>query len=188
MISVGSVQVVFRSAVPADAAAIVALVESAYRGDSSRAGWTTEADLLDGQRTDLDEVRAGLADPSVAFCLATRHGEVVGSVCVRVDPPELAHIGMFAVSPTLQGAGLGHALLMEAEHEALARGAQVAEMTVIEQRGELLAWYARRGYVDSGEREPFPYGNPRFGLPKRADLRFSVLRKRLDVSAAPARR
>lgn len=173
---------------PADAAAIVALVESAYRGDSSRAGWTTEADLLDGQRTDLDEVRAGLADPSVAFCLAARHGEVVGSVCVRVDPPELAHIGMFAVSPTLQGAGLGHALLMEAEHEALARGAQVAEMTVIEQRGELLAWYARRGYVDSGKREPFPYDNPRFGLPKRADLRFSVLRKRLDVSAAPARR
>jgi len=188
MISVGSVQVVFRSAVAADAPAIVALVESAYRGDSSREGWTTEADLLDGQRTDIDEVEAGLADPHVAFCLATLRGEVVGSVCVRVGPPELAHIGMFAVSPALQRAGLGRALLLEAELEAAARGADVAEMTVIEQRGELLAWYARRGYADTGEREPFPYGNARFGLPRRDDLRFLVLRKRLDVSAAPARR
>jgi len=187
MISVGSIQVVFRSAVAADAPAIVALVESAYRGDSSREGWTTEADLLAGQRTDLDEVRQKLADPRVAFCLATRRGEVVGSVCVRVDPPGLAHIGMFAVSPALQRAGLGRALLVEAEHEAAARGAEVAEMTVIEQRGELLAWYARRGYHDTGERQPFPYGNPRFGLPRRDDLHFVVLRKSLGVSAEPAR-
>jgi ribosomal protein S18 acetylase RimI-like enzyme len=188
MISVGSVQVVFRSAVAADTPAIVALVESAYRGDSSRKGWTTEADLLDGQRTDREQVQESFDDPSVAFCLATLRGVVVGSVCVRVDPPGLAHIGMFAVSPALQRAGLGSALLVEAEQEAVARGAQVARMTVIEQRPELLAWYGRRGYRDTGEREPFPYGDPRFGLPRRDDLRFVVLRKSLGLNAAPATR
>lgn len=179
MISLGSVQVVFRSARAADAGAIVALVESAYRGDASRAGWTTEADLLDGQRTDLDEVQSLLAEPSVALSVACQRGDVVGSVCVRMHPPGIAHIGMFAINPSLQGAGLGRALLSEAEHDAVARGAQVAEMTVIEQRQELLAWYARRGYADTGERQPFPYGNPRFGLPRRDDLRFVVLRKPL---------
>jgi len=175
---------VFRSARAADAPAIVALVESAYRGDASRAGWTTEAELLDGQRTDLSEVQALLADARVALCLATLRSEVIGSVCVRVDPSGTAHIGMFAIRPTLQRAGLGRALLEEAEHEAAARGAEVAEMTVIEQRPELLAWYARRGYHDTGEHEPFPYGNPRFGLPKRGDLRFVVLRKRLSSARA----
>ena len=169
----------FRSASAGDAASIVALVESAYRGDSSRMGWTTEADLLGGQRTDLEEVQAVLADPDAAICLATRRSEVVGSVCVRVGPPGLAHIGMFAVSPGLQRAGLGRALLAEAELEAAARGALAAEMTVIEQRTELIAWYARRGYRDTGGREPFPLDNPRFGLPKRRDLRFVVLRKSL---------
>jgi ribosomal protein S18 acetylase RimI-like enzyme len=184
MISLGSVQVVFRSASAADAPAIVALVESAYRGDASRAGWTTEAELLDGQRTDLEEVRALLGEARVALCLATLRAEVIGSVCVRVDPPGRAHIGMFAIKPALQRAGIGRALLLEAEHEAWARGAEVAEMTVIEQRPALLAWYARRGYHDTGEREPFPYGNARFGLPKRDDLRFVVLRKRLSSALA----
>jgi len=187
MISVGSVQVTLRSASIEDAAAIVALVESAYGGDGSRKGWTTEADLLGGQRTDQEEVRALLGDPSAAICVAALLGELVGSVCVRIDAPGLASIGMFAVSPALQRTGLGRALLVEAEHEAASRGAEAAEMTVIEQRPELIAWYARRGYHDTGARRPFPYGNPRFGLPRRDDLRFVVLRKTIALSAAPAR-
>lgn len=179
MISPSFVQVAFGRAEPADAAAVVALVESAYRGESSRAGWTTEADLLDGQRTDHDEVGALIADPCVALVLARQGGELAGSVAVRIDERQVAHIGMFAIRPALQGGGIGRALLAEAERVARARGARAAEMTVIEQRVELLAWYARRGYLPTGETEPFPYGNPRFGLPRRDDLRFVVLAKPL---------
>jgi ribosomal protein S18 acetylase RimI-like enzyme len=179
MISSSSVQVAFGLATPADTEAIVALVESAYRGESSRAGWTTEADLLDGQRTDREEVEAMIQENSVAIVLARQDTELVGSVAVRIDSERVAHIGMFAIRPTLQRSGIGSALLAEAELVARERGARDAEMTVIEQRLELLDWYARRGYLPTGETEPFPYGNPRFGLPKRDDLRFLVLAKLL---------
>ncbi len=185
MISDESVMVTFGLAGPADADRVVGLVESAYRGEASRAGWTTEADLLGGQRTDRAEVEALLEDPSVTIVLGSirAHGriELAGTICVRVDSDAVAHIGMFAVRPTLQSGGVGGALLREAERVARQRGARWAEMTVIEQRQELLAWYRRRGYDATGETEPFPYGNPRFGLPKRDDLRFLVLAKRLDA-------
>jgi GNAT superfamily N-acetyltransferase len=179
MISRIFVRAAFRCAAPSDVAELVALVESAYRGDSSRLGWTTEADLLGGQRTDHAEVTSLISDPSVALVLAMLGEELAGSVAVRIDPNDVAHIGMFAIRPTLQGSGLGTALLAEAERVARDRGAFTAEMTVIEQRLELLAWYARRGYHPTGETEPFPYGNPRFGLPRRNDLRFLVLEKHL---------
>jgi ribosomal protein S18 acetylase RimI-like enzyme len=179
MISPSSLQIAFGLATPADAEAILALVESAYRGEPSRAGWTTEADLLGGQRTDREEVDALIADGSVAIVLARERAELVGSVVVRIDSERVAHIGMFAIRPTLQRSGIGSALLGEAERVARERGAGEAEMTVIEQRTELLGWYARRGYLPTGETLPFPYGNPRFGLPKRDDLRFLVLAKKL---------
>ena len=186
MISSSSVQLGFRSATPCDADRVVALVESAYRGDASRVGWTTEADLLGGQRTDREEVDSLLARPDVALIVAfarDRTGpasaELVGCVCVRFEAEAQVTIGMFAIRPELQGAGLGSALLGEAERVARERGARTAEMTVLEQRPELLAWYGRRGYLPTGETEPFPYGNPRFGLPRTQDLRFLVLAKRL---------
>jgi len=186
MISSSSVQLGFRSATSADADDVVALVESAYRGDASRVGWTTEADLLDGQRTDRDEVDSLLARSDVALILACARerrapapDQLVGCVCVRFEGPAQVTIGMFAIRPELQGAGLGRALLAEAERVAREGGARSAEMTVLEQRPELLAWYGRRGYVPTGETEPFPYDNPRFGLPRTKDLRFLVLQKRL---------
>lgn len=179
MISSSSSQLAFGRATPADAEAILALVESAYRGEASRAGWTTEADLLGGQRTDREEVDELIADGSVTFVLARARAELVGSVVVRIDLECVAHVGMFAIRPTLQRSGIGSALLGEAERVARERGAAEAEMTVIEQRTELLGWYARRGYLPTGETLPFPYGNPRFGLPKRDDLRFLVLAKKL---------
>jgi ribosomal protein S18 acetylase RimI-like enzyme len=179
MISDSSVQVAFRSARAEDATAVVALVEGAYRGEPSRRGWTTEADLLGGQRTDRREVDALLGDARVTLVLAVIDGQLVGCVCVRLDPPDLAHVGMFAVRPDLQSQGLGRALLREAERVAREQGAQDAEMTVLEQRPELLAWYGRRGWRGTGETEPFPYDNPSFGLPRRPDLRFLVLTKSL---------
>jgi ribosomal protein S18 acetylase RimI-like enzyme len=164
-----------RSATPSDCSAIVALVESAYRGEASRAGWTTEADLLDGQRTDPEEVSSLMANPEARLIVAERGGQLVGNVLVRREG-DSAYIGMLAVAPQLQADGLGRRLLTHAEEVAITTfGLHHAHMTVIVQREALIAWYVRRGYVVTPHREPFPYGNPRFGLPQRPDLEFVVL-------------
>jgi ribosomal protein S18 acetylase RimI-like enzyme len=179
MTSMPSPPLAFRSAVAADAPAIVALVESAYRGESSREGWTTEADLLDGQRTDLDGVRAAIAAEGVCIVLAEREGELLACAQLERDA-DTVWFGMYAVRPQRQGQGIGAALL--AEGERIARdewhGRQM-RMSVIWTRAELIAFYARRGFRDTGERKPFPYGEPRFGLPRRGDLHFNVYAKDL---------
>jgi ribosomal protein S18 acetylase RimI-like enzyme len=178
---------VFRDATPADVTAIVALVESAYRGDASRAGWTTEADLLDGQRVDpvgVGEIiarrgsRVLLAEASapgdargqlVACCHLERHGDA-------------CYLGMFSVKPTGQGAGIGKRMLEHADRIARADwNCSRMEMTVISIRNDLIAWYERRGYRRTGRFKPFPYGDERFGIPKRDDLRFELLEKPLDM-------
>lgn len=170
----------FRAATPADAAAIVALVESAYRGEASRAGWTTEADLLDGQRTDTASVLTTVAATGERIVLAFDGDALVGSVLLRDEAHGSAYTGMLAVRPALQGRGVGRALLREAERLAASElAATTMRMTVIAQRTELVAWYERQGYRQTGEREPFPYGDERFGRPRRDDLCFLVLRKAL---------
>ena len=171
----------FRTATQDDIPAVVALVESAYRGDASRAGWTTEADLLDGQRTDADAVAAIVADPASRILLALdSSGRLVGCAQLTARAGGTVYFGMFAVRPGRQGTGLGTRILAEAErHAATLWNATAMEMTVIEQRTELIAWYERRGYRRTGERRPFPYGDERFGIPKRPDLVFAVLRKEL---------
>ena len=175
----GAEELEFRYATSADVADVVGLVESAYRGDASRAGWTTEADLLDGQRTDAEELAGILADTDARLLLATRGRELVGCVLLRREATG-AYIGMLAVRPFLQASGIGKHLLAEAEKRArIEFGAKRSRMTVIEQRQDLIAWYVRRGYLVTKCTEPFPYGNPRFGLPRRTDLRFVVLEKRL---------
>ena len=169
-----------RSASPTDVPAIVALVTSAYRGDASRAGWTTEADLLDGQRTDEAGVRELVEDPSGVILLAERSGELVACCHVRRTEKGEGYFGMFSVSPTLQGGRVGRFVLEAAERVLVERfGCSVCTMTVIVQRSELIAWYERRGYVRTGRFEPFPYGDERFGIPRRPDLRFEVLAKPL---------
>lgn len=95
--------------------------------------------------------------------------------CCVLD--EDGHLGMFAVRPVTQSAGIGSALLAHAEEEARARGLARVELEVIAQREELIAFYQRRGYVLTGERRPFPYGDARFGVPRRDDLAFEVLVK-----------
>ena len=160
--------------------AIVELVESAYRGDASRAGWTTEADLLDGQRTDAAAVADAVAAASSVVLLTVDESGL--TACCQLDRRDdgVVYFGMFAVRPTAQGGGIGGAVLAEAERYARAElGADVLEMTVIGQRAELISWYERRGYRRTGEGRPFPYGNERFGLPLRDDLHFVVLAKSL---------
>ena len=169
----------FRVATPADLDAIVALVTSAYRGDSSRAGWTTEADFLDGNRIDAEVLRADIERPGSRVLLAERDGALLA--CAHVSEDDGAgYFGMFSVVPGLQGGGIGKQVL--AECERIARDdwrLPAMRMTVIDIRDELIAFYERRGYRRTGILKPFPYGDERFGLPRRDDLRFEVLEKAL---------
>ncbi len=171
--------IAFRLASTTDVARIVPLVESAYRGDSSRAGWTTEADLLDGQRTDAQAVIDIIEDAASDVLLAELGDDLVGCAKTVSTPGDTLYFGMFAVDPARQGQGIGRALITEAEIRAQAAGVTQVKMTVIRQRKDLIAWYERLGYQATGEFEPFPYGDERFGLPKRDDLEFAVLVKRL---------
>ncbi len=174
----------FRVANAADVAAIVALVESAYRGESGLRGWTTESHLLDGQRTDAEDVAAVIDRADSRVLLAEVDGELKAS-CHIERQGESAYFGMFAVDPTGQGQGLGRQMLAEAERVARDElQCRFMRMTVIEQRDELIAWYERRGYRRSGEYKPFPYGDERFGIPRRDDLRFEVLTKTFGETAA----
>ncbi|CAM5713537.1 MULTISPECIES: GNAT family N-acetyltransferase [Streptomyces] len=169
----------FRDATDADVDTLVALVESAYRGDDSRAGWTTEADILEGQRTDPEGVLAVIKSPDSRLLTVERDGRVV-ACCQLEHRGDYAYFGMFAVSPTLQGGGLGKVVIAQAERLAVETwGVTEMHMTVISVREELIAWYERRGYRRTGRMTPFPYGDERFGIPQREDLRFELLVKPL---------
>lgn len=163
-----------------DVAALVGLVESAYRGEASRAGWTTEADLLEGQRTDAAAVSDILSRPESIVVLAEAAGEPVGCFHLERRAGGAAYFGMFAVSPTRQGGGLGRALLAEAARLAAEWDCDRIEMTVIRQREDLIAWYRRVGFAADGRTQPFPYGDERFGRPLRDDLEFVVLAASVD--------
>ncbi|MBT2543024.1 GNAT family N-acetyltransferase [Streptomyces sp. ISL-44] len=169
----------FRSAVEADVTELVALVESAYRGEVSRGGWTTEADYLDGQRTDPDGVRQIIDAADSTLIVVERADELV-ACCQLEHRGDYVYFGMFAVRPGLQGAGLGKEILAEAERRAIETwGAKEMRMTVVNVREELIAYYVRRGYRRTGELSPFPYGDERFGVPLRDDLAFELLVKSL---------
>lgn len=169
----------FRDATADDVPALVALVTSAYRGDVSRQGWTTEADLLDGPRIAPEVLLRDIARARSRVVVAERAGALLA--CAHLAEEDGAgYFGMFSVRPDLQGAGLGKRLL--AETERIARedwGLPAMRMTVIDLRDELIAFYERRGYRRTGIHKAFPYGDPRYGIPRRDDLRFEVLEKQL---------
>ena len=174
----------FRPANHADIPALVALVTSAYRGDVSRQGWTTEADLLDGQRIDPDVLARDIGRARSRILVAERAGEMLA--CAHVAEEDGAgYFGMFSVRPDLQGGGVGKAMLAEAERIAREEWQlPTMRMTVIDIRDELIAFYERRGYARTGIKKPFPYGDERYGIPKREDLRFEILEKPLTGAAA----
>lgn len=141
---------------PADAAALKSLLEAAYRGDSARRGWNHEADILDDERVSPGEIEAMLGDPAVAILTARDGAVLTGCVAVTVKDTALAYLGMLCVAPDLQSGGLGRRLLDAAEDHAHSLGIVAMEMTVIDSRDALIAWYERRGYVRTGETRPFP--------------------------------
>lgn len=169
----------YRDAVLDDVPALVPLVESAYRGEASRAGWTSEADMLHGQRTDAEGVREVITAPGSRLMMVERDGVLV-ACCQLEHRGEFAYFGMFAVRPELQGGGLGRQIIAEAERRACELwDVREMHMTVITAREELVAWYERRGYRRTGRLSPFPYGDERFGIPQRDDLEFELLVKDL---------
>lgn len=169
----------FRHAGAGDIPAVVALVTSAYRGDASRAGWTTEADLLDGARIDAQRVSDDIAREQSLILLGEADGRLLACAHVAVEDGT-GYFGMFSVRPDSQGHGIGKRMLDEAERIAREElGVPSMRMTVIDVRDELIDYYARRGYRRTGIHKPFPYGDERFGTPLRDDLRFEVLEKPL---------
>jgi ribosomal protein S18 acetylase RimI-like enzyme len=169
----------FRFARLADLSAVVELVESCYRGDASRVGWTTEADMLDGQRTNEHDLQQELQKENHHLLLAEQDRQLM-ACCMLVANPDKLYFGMFSVRPNLQNQGVGKLVMQEVER--LAREhfkLNKISMTVIDIRDELIAYYERRGFHRTGIYQPFPYGDARFGLPKRDDLRFEVLEKNL---------
>ena len=169
-----------RVATLADIPPLREMVERAYRGDTARKGWTHEADLLQGQRTDVPALTDFINDPAQRILIATDEGHVTGCVQITAKPGAVAYLGLLSVDPDIQANGLGKALIIAAE--ALAKrefGATAMEMTVIRQRAELIAYYERRGYALTGEERPFPLDDERFGLPVTRDLSFVVLAKAL---------
>jgi len=164
----------------ADTRDIVALVNGAYRGDSSRRGWTTEADYLGGQRTDEAAINDIIADPNSVILLLRDEAGLRACVHLEKIQGDVCYLGMLTVHPDSQAGGVGRTLLRGAEQHAQRHfGAHFIEMTVIDRRRELIAWYERRGYRSTGENRPFPYGDERFGLPQTDDLKFIVMRRRI---------
>lgn len=171
----------FREADLLDAPALADLVNSAYRGPRSHAGWTTEAHLIEGQRTETNQVHLLMAERGVAFLVYEEPPMLVGSLQVTVGASGTAEIGMFAIQPERQAHGLGRALLAYAEHYARVECAcRTVTLAVLSVRPELLSWYERRGYQRNGTTKDFPYGQAHLGTPRRPDLRLCILTKSLD--------
>ncbi|MBK9294184.1 MAG: GNAT family N-acetyltransferase [Oligoflexia bacterium] len=164
-----------------DASALCALVNSAYRGDLSKQGWTTEADLLRGQRTDIEKLREMIMDSNSVILKAIndKGNTLVGCVYLRKNEAD-CYLGMLTVKPNMQNNNLGKKILEASEaHAKYVMNCKSISMTVISVRSELIQWYQRRGYELTNERRPFPMNDPRFGIPKVKSLEFIVLRKNL---------
>jgi predicted N-acetyltransferase YhbS len=169
------------AATTADLPAIAALVNSAYRGESSRAGWTSEGHLLTGERTSAAQLRQELTRPHRQILCLREAEEIVGCVYLELrcgEKNDYCYLGMLTVKPTLQNQSLGRKLMAAAEGYARGQGMRHMILGVIQLRSELIAWYERRGYRPNGETKPFP---PSTQYPRltAAELHFVFMEKAL---------
>ncbi|CAN5379552.1 GNAT family N-acetyltransferase [soil metagenome] len=163
-------------ALDSDLADVVTLVNAAYRGPEAAQGWTSEANMIGGERINEAELREQLSRPAANLLILRDEDDAALLGCVLVEHMKDAiwYLGMLTVRPHLQSRGTGRRLLEGAEAFARERGAEEMHMTVISVRTTLVAWYERRGYRDTGDRLPYPHGDP-----PRPDLQFAVLTRKL---------
>lgn len=149
--------VTIRVATRDDLPALHPVIERAYRGETARGGWTHEADLIEGARTDIPTLAAIVDDPAQRLLVAQQNGATIGCVQVSNRGDGLAYLGLLCIDPTLQTGGYGKQLVAAAEDTARkAFHARRMEMTVIDVRRKLIEFYERRGYRVSGEKRDFP--------------------------------
>jgi ribosomal protein S18 acetylase RimI-like enzyme len=169
-------------AVEDDYEEIVDLVNLAFRGTGVEASWSSEGDYIEGQRLNEDLLREDLATKPDAQLLTYREepdGALLGTVWLEPKEDDVWYLGLLTVRPDLQSRQMGRTLLAAAEGFAKERGAQRIRMSVVNVRATLISWYERRGYILTGETQPFPYGDERFGRPLRDDLDFVILEKKI---------
>ncbi len=160
-----------------DVSTLNKLINSAYRGESSKKGWTTEANILEGKRTTEAELIEIIQDQKKTILKYSENNQIIGCVLLIKKEDEL-YLGMLTVSPELQNSGIGKKLMQQAEIYALSLGLSKIVMTVISVREELISWYKRKGFVDTGAREPFPVSDV-FSPTLNEPLEFMVLKKRI---------
>lgn len=160
-----------------DIPALNQLVNSAYRGESSKKGWTTEADFLEGTRTDETGISEMLQHVNGTILKYEESEKIVGCVYLEVQNEKL-YLGMLTTRPEQQGQGIGKKLLTAAEAIGLKNGCHTITMNVLTGRKELIDWYVRHGYHVTDQRKPFAFDHPRYGQPK-FELEFVVLEKKL---------
>jgi ribosomal protein S18 acetylase RimI-like enzyme len=166
----------------ADFPAIINLVNAAYRGTGAVESWNIESGIIEGTRLTDSLLREDLAAKPHAHFLVTRDpntGAIIGTVWLEPVEEDAWYLGLFTVDPAIQNQQLGRMLLSSAEAFAKKRGARFIRMGVLSVRDTLIAWYERRGYYRTGETEPFPYGDDRFGKPLRENLVFAMLEKQI---------
>jgi ribosomal protein S18 acetylase RimI-like enzyme len=160
-----------------DVSGLNKLINSGYRGEYSKKGWTTEANILEGSRTNEAELTEIIAENKNTMLKFTENDRIIGCVLL-VEKEQQLYLGMLTVSPELQNSGIGKKLLLEAEAHAQKLGLPKITMTVISIREELIYWYKRHGYADTGAREPFPVSDIHISIVEQP-LEFMVLEKKI---------
>ena len=161
---------------------IVVMMNTAFRATDSDRGWSLDVDYIGGERINHSLLREEIAKGAV-YLVARQDetGFIQGCVSLQTTSPDTWYLGSLTVTPALQNSGFGRALLSAAEEYAEKRGAHIIQIAVVHVRQAPISWYERRGYKKTGETRPFPYGDHRYGTPRRSDLRFVVLEKALSA-------
>jgi ribosomal protein S18 acetylase RimI-like enzyme len=172
---------IFRAAIKLDAEVIANLVNMAYRPESAASGWTHEYDLVSGSRTNADQILEIISKPDSVILLGIKGSEIVACIHIEKDGSN-GCIGMFAVNPAVQGAGIGKQMLAYAEGVATENfSSDKFIMVVVSSRSELISFYQRRGYHKTGSIMDYPL-SAGAGIPKQSGLKIEILEKRSDIT------